>query len=821
MSIGSAYIEDVFLLLNKAAQLILIAVCLLAMSPSAMASDSQAFKFKPVVQAGDAAPVPAQLSSVDEFAFNDQGQVALLGDGGIILKSGADVIPIAATGDFAPGGGVFLSVDAPSLGPDGQVVFAANVTFPGTSGLYSFSNGSITLLLADGTLAGDGEAVTPGGATFTKAGDMLVGDAFSGTLFLFSDGTLTRLVGRGDPAPGGGSFTLLIGGVMNQAGQVAFQAFLSNGGNGIFLLSGGTITKIVATGDIFPDGVPFAFADAPAINDSGEVVFGGTSNSIADSGVFSYSNGHLSLLVPEFETLPNGFLFEEPFSTSLNNAGEIVFTGLDTHNNTGVYLFANGQLKLLQTAGEDAPNGGTFRSSIIVGAAINASDQVLFLADRVQHGNGLYLFSGGQLTPVIGQGDLIPRQPTFEFPTALALGGGDRVLISDSTFPGGAGAYTATPVHGQTPSRQILAVHVGETIGVDGVVDFLFGSAMNQSGEVAADLSSSEASGTLLLQSGDAPGVVADSSASSLVDPGASAPAINDLGQIAFNGFAPSSGTSGIFLNTAGQSQLLLSTGTPLPDGTTLQNITNLSLNNQLQLAFMAAPVFPNTAFFLSSGGQLTTLASNGSPAPGGGTFQIFFASPRLGPVINNRGDVAFASSLSGTPGGFFGSGGVFLYSNGALTRIVGPNDPSPNGGVFLFADAPSINSAGDVAFFAETSAFNFGAFVWHQGRIAKIAVAGDIVSGQFLGFVDLPVFGNDGHLAFTASLLDGRNAVYVAEDTTVSGADSGTWVSSVAGVPPTVEEVMWQAKKRHLMQSHRDHRHPGQIVTTVSQTQH
>ena len=60
----------------------------------ALLAQSQ-FKFKEVVRTGDAAPVPPQLGSVLEFAFSDQGNVALIADGGLILKSGTTVIPIA------------------------------------------------------------------------------------------------------------------------------------------------------------------------------------------------------------------------------------------------------------------------------------------------------------------------------------------------------------------------------------------------------------------------------------------------------------------------------------------------------------------------------------------------------------------------------------------------------------------------------------------------------------------------------------------------------------------------------------------------------
>src|SRR6476660_5323957 len=120
------------------------------------------FKFKEVAQAGDNAPVPPQLSSVLEFSFNNQAQVALIADGGIILKSGNDVVPIAGPGDTAPGGGVFFSFNQPSLGPQGQVAFSAGATFPSASAAaYLYANGNITQFRADGIRANTGELVIP------------------------------------------------------------------------------------------------------------------------------------------------------------------------------------------------------------------------------------------------------------------------------------------------------------------------------------------------------------------------------------------------------------------------------------------------------------------------------------------------------------------------------------------------------------------------------------------------------------------------------------------------------------------------------------
>lgn len=807
--------------LRKIASIAIVAIAIALSVPSVSAQS--AFKFKPVARTGDIAPVPPQLSSVLEFTFSDQGQVALIGDGGLILKSGSQITPIAAIGDQAPGGGFFFSLDVPSIGPQGQVIFRGNAAFPSTSGLDVFANGTITQLIPDGTLSTSGESVTPGAGRFIASGELLVADAFSGALFLFANGTLTHLVGPGDPAPGGGTFTLLLGAAINNSKQIAFQAFTSTGANGIFLFSGGITTKIIASGDVMPDGVPFGFPDAPTINDSGQVVFGGISNSLADSGIFSFSNGQRTVVIPRLAALPGGTALNVPLTTSLNNAGQIAFSALtiSATNDTGVFLFSGGQISTVELAGQPAPDGGTFQSGVEVGAAINASGQVLFIGSRAQHGVALYLSSGNQLSRVIGQGDTIPRQPTFVFPAATGIGANDLVLIADSTFPGGNGAFTATPGHGTMPAKTSLVVHIGESTGIDGVVDFLFGFTMNHAGQVAASIGSSDALGTILLSQQGSFSVVADSAPGSLLDPNGGVPAINDLGEIAFTAFQPATQTSGVFLNSNGANQLLLNAATTLPGGGNLTNILNLVVNNSDQLAFMAQPFPGPTGIFIASNGTVTSLATDGAPAPGGGTFLLFFGNPRSGPVIDNRGDVAFASFLSGTPGGFFGSGGIFIYKDGVVSRIVGPNDQSPDGGVFLFADSPTINSSGDVAFFAETSAFGFGAFVYSKGQITQVAIAGDFVNNDGLGFVDQPVINENGHVAFTASLFDGSNAIFVAAPTGDTNPALKDWVDSTPGFPPVPERMKALRDKNIATQSLRPHNHPGQNVRIIDEASH
>lgn len=770
---------------NKCRVLIMIGlIVLLAVSAPAQ----NGFTFSPAIRAGNPAPVPRQLGSILEFSINPQGQIAVIGDGGLFIKSGFNTTVVTAPSEPAPGGGVFLSVDSPIINSQGQVAFRGNVTFPGTSGMFLFAGGHLTLAIADGTIASDGQPVMPSPIAMNSSGDLVVSS--NNSLYLFSHGSLTLLVANGQTAPGGGTFSFFVGASLNQSDQLAFQAFLSTGGSGIFLLSGGTISKIIEQGDVFPDGAVFAFPDLPSINDAGQIAFPGVSSSAADGGVFLFTGGQLTVVVPRATPIGGGLFFDSAFSVSLNNAGQIAFTGFITSlEGNGVFLFSKGQLTVLMFPGQTAPDGGTFSNSVEVGAEIDSSGQVIFLGNESLRGNALYSFSQGQISRVIGQGDGIPFQPRFAFPVAREIGQNDTLLIADSTFPGGSGFYTSAPVRNAS-----LVTHIGQSVGVDGVVDFLFGAAMNRQLQVAVGASPSTSFNSLFLVSGGQTAILGDAS-SSVVPQGS--PAINNLGQVAFLGFAPATGQDGLFLNAAGQISLLVDTATPLPTGGTLNSIENVSLNNQGQVAFLSEFSFPSpNAIYLSTAGQVTPLARDGDPAPGGGNFSIPFGNLRFGPVINDSGEVAFATSLTGTSGGFFGSGGVFLLSQGNLTRIVGPGDPSPDGGVFLFADSPSINASGQVAFFAETSAFGFGVFTYSQGNIVKVAIAGDFAGQEELGFADVPKINDNGHVGFTANLLDGSNATFVAAPNTQAPAIS----PAASAAAPLSMQQMQQLRNRNSL---------------------
>lgn len=786
-------------MISKRAVIAVASPLFLLLGLMASAPAQTRFKFDPVVRTGDAAPVPPNLGSILEFSSNQQGDVAVIGDGGLFIKAKDKITVITAPGDPSPVGGVFLDETAPLINSQDEVIFRAEVTSPDTfGGLFRYSNGQITQILADGVLATNGQPVTPLPLAQNALGDLVVADAFAGALYLFSKGSLTPLVSAGQPAPGGDTFALFFAASINNAGQVAFQGFLSSGGSGIYLLSGGNITKIIATGDAFPDGDTFAFSFALAINDAGQIAFSGVSNFALDTGLLLYSEGQLKVIVHEGVSLANGNFLGAVFSVSLNNVGQIAFSaGIGPNNATGAFLLSQGQLSELEATGQTAPDGGTFNNNGEVGAEINDSGQVILIAAETQRGETLYSSFQGQLTPIVGQGDTLPAQPQFAFPIASGIGRKDSVLISDSTFPGGTGAFIA-----RSPHQVSLVANIGKFIGNDGIIDFLFGFAMNRENQVALSAASSGTNSALLLASGATTTVLADDSSS--INPDGS-PAINNLGGVAFTGFVPATGQSGLFLDSGGITTLLVDASAPLPTGGFL-NITNPAVNDFGQAVFFSQFSFPSpNAVYLETAEQITPLARDGDPAPGGGTFSIPVAEPRFGPVINDQGQAAFATSLNGLSGvGIFGTNGIFLLSQGVLSRLVGPGDPSPDGGTFVTADSPTMNAAGDVAFFAETSVPTFGIFVYSNGIITKVAAAGDIVGKDEFGLVDMPQINDDGHVAFSANVfnsnnIDGENAIFVAIPKHAGDTDPAATVAVSSVAPPLSPQQMKQIRSTDL----------------------
>lgn len=207
---------------------------------------------------------------------------------------------------------------------------------------------------------------------------------------------------------------------------------------------------------------------------------------------------------------------------------------------------------------------------------------------------------------------------------------------------------------------------------------------------------------------------------------GISSPAVNNQGKVAFVAGISPSYRDGVFVVSETDVRKLVSAGDPAPDGDMFERFASLSFNDAGQLAFYAllAPSATSGIFLWSEDG-VQTIARTGDPAPGGGTF-TFPAYLDLGsaPSLNGSGQVAFGAPLS------TGRSGIFAFSGGALSSLARPGDPAPGGGTFDFAEAASLNDAGQVSFHGSGSEHAWGSFLYSGGQISVIAQSGTPAPG-------------------------------------------------------------------------------------------
>src|SRR5882724_7654577 len=228
-------------------------------------------------------------------------------------------------------------------------------------------------------------------------------------------------------------------------------------------------------------------------------------------------------------------------------------------------------------------------------------------------------------------------------------------------------------------------------------------------------------------------------------------PDINDAGDVIF--FCDVNGGDSrraLFLYQAASGQIVkvAAIGDPSPIGGTFGAVGPGSLNNNGKVVFLASPVGDtiNSNLFMWDNGVVTKIAALGDPAPEGGTFSGLGTESfgfqdgtfiPTGPVpdINDSDQIAFRAIVSG---GITGRG-IVVRTGQVDEWYVKVPDPTPIGGTYFDMQAPSINNAGQIAFFADYRptpvTFNSGWFAGAPGNWRKVIVFFDpIDGGQCLG---------------------------------------------------------------------------------------
>ena len=261
------------------------------------------------------------------------------------------------------------------------------------------------------------------------------------------------------------------------------------------------------------------------------------------------------------------------------------------------------------------------------------------------------------------------------------------------------------------------------------------------------------------------------------------AAAINDAGAVAFSAqLTGGKATSGVFVAQRGKLAAVALSGAAAPDEpqATLAEFEQPALNDAGDVAFLAATRRgreAGEAIYLWRKGQLSKLVASGDRAPGGGNFSSFG-----NPALNNKGEVAFGALIEQGPI----LGGIFLSSGKEIRSVLAAGGPAPTGGIFArFSERLDVNDAGTIAFSA----------VLRQGgpEVAVFAVENDVPralaavgqaapgGGTYAAFASWPAMGNDGAVAFLASLDGGPDGLAVYR----AGAEGVRRVAAIGDALP------------------------------------
>ena len=465
----------------------------------------------PQIRENDPAPGGGVFSYFSNFSLNSAGQIAFQASdtstNGVFLFSGGAITEVVRTGERSPEGDrfVYFAYSTVSLSAVGQVTFESELE-NSLGGIYLFSNGDRTRIAGQGDpidrepklVSARPEAIDDSGTiafrglSFPGEEELFVGDLsapivrlgestlqggafdyfyvlamngsgqsifqassslFSG-IYSRSGEVLNRIVGTGDPAPGGGRFADIRQASINNAGDIAFvgNGFFSRS-PAVFVLSGGEFHQLVGRGDPAPGGGTFRGFSSLSINDAGQVAFTGNVSPPTRWGVFLWSNGNTLSIAQTGDPAPGGGTFvipggtiPAPYAPSVNAAGEIVFGAqLSSPNGpTGVFLFSAGGLSRIAGSGDPAPGGGIFVSPQF--ASLNDLGEVSFATSLNSSGFGIYLASQGTINKVVASGDPAPSGDTFSRLDVTKLNSRGQVAFQGSTSVTDDAIYLATPI---------------------------------------------------------------------------------------------------------------------------------------------------------------------------------------------------------------------------------------------------------------------------------------------------------------------------------------------------------------------------------------
>ena len=384
---------------------------------------------------------------------------------------------VAATGDPAPGGGVFDRFGAESMpivapvNARGDVAFFSALGRAGTDeGFFLWSRGRTTAVAREGDrvpgvgrLSGFGKHPAPGlgdDGTVVFAAAIAEGRAVEG-IFAAQGGRLRAVALSGAAAPGiaSGVLAALDAPTINAKGDIAFLATVRRGREtleALVLSTRGRLQKIVVQGDPAPAGGTFAAFGPPTLNRDGTIAFGAAVEGRAvPGGIFVSSAGQIRMVLGAGDETPIGGIFAK-FSERLgfSDHGTIAFHGRlkAAPVAAGIFALEEGRPRVVAQLGDAAPGGGRF-SNFGLWPAVSATGTIAFAAS-VDDGPSPVIVvrtSREGLRRVVGVGDQVPGGARIASLTLLpvvsvgATGAVSFAVAPTATGGGPEGVFLAVP----------------------------------------------------------------------------------------------------------------------------------------------------------------------------------------------------------------------------------------------------------------------------------------------------------------------------------------------------------------------------------------
>lgn len=238
------------------------------------------------------------------------------------------------------------------------------------------------------------------------------------------------LVRTGDRAPDGGTFTVLADPALNDHGDIAFggQTTAQEAAQALYLRRGGRITALVAVGRRVPTGGTFYTLSDVVLNNRGTVIFlGRTTDRAARLGIYAARNGGVVPIVVTGHSAPSGGVFTDFANPTINDDDVIAFVGrTNGTGQEGIFTTIEGTTTTAVMGGWPAPSGGLFQFFLDGSPALNDRGQIAFVAATTEHSTqGVYVLTEGRVASVVTTDDTAPvGGPFTEFGFVTLTGGG-------------------------------------------------------------------------------------------------------------------------------------------------------------------------------------------------------------------------------------------------------------------------------------------------------------------------------------------------------------------------------------------------------------